>query len=168
MKRITVRRKNGVTLAPGWDFCIDPEDYDLVQKLLTRLAEYEDTGLEPSEIRRKRRMSPMDDAELRAKANHVKDLLVAESEGRLIVLPCKPDDTVFDTLFGRVTEETVVSVTFLLSQSVNHMAMHVANARGAVTEVERDRFGKSVFRTRKEAEDALKRVKEDMRNIWRD
>ena len=50
MDRITIRRDHGVLMAPGWDFGIDPDDYDLVQRVLDRLAAFEDIGLEPNEI----------------------------------------------------------------------------------------------------------------------
>lgn len=42
MERLTNRRDYGITMAPGYDFSIDPDDYDLVQKILTKLAAYED------------------------------------------------------------------------------------------------------------------------------
>ena len=113
MKRVTIRRRNGVTLAPGWDFCIDPEDYDLVQKLLARLAAYEDTGLEPSEIKRNRKMSPMDEAEMRAKASHVKDLLVAETEGRLLVLDEETALALAAVIRGCNSNRKLVGASFL-------------------------------------------------------
>ena len=50
MERMTIRGDHGVYMAPGWDFHIDPDDYELVQKVLDRLATYEDTGLEPEKI----------------------------------------------------------------------------------------------------------------------
>ena len=50
MERMTIRGDHGVYMAPGWDFHIDPDDYELVQKVLDRLAAYEDTGLEPEKI----------------------------------------------------------------------------------------------------------------------
>lgn len=50
MERMTIRGDHGVYMAPGWDFHIDPDDYELVQKVLDRLAAYEDTCLTPEDI----------------------------------------------------------------------------------------------------------------------
>ena len=50
MERLTIRRDHGITMADGYDFRIEPEDFDLVQEILARLAAYEDTGLEPEEV----------------------------------------------------------------------------------------------------------------------
>ena len=51
MERLTIRGDHGMLMAPGYDFRIDPDDYDLVQEILARLADHEDTGLEPEEVR---------------------------------------------------------------------------------------------------------------------
>ena len=79
----------------------------------------------------------------------------AEQDGRLVVLPCKVGDTLFDTYFGDIREKEVVSVGFMLSKSVKHMTIHANNFRGAITEIEIDRIGKEIFYTREEAEAAL-------------
>ena len=42
MKRLTERHDHGIKMAAGYDFGIDPDDYDLVQKILAKLAVYED------------------------------------------------------------------------------------------------------------------------------
>lgn len=50
MARMTIRRDYGITMAPGLDFHLDPDDYDTVQDILAKLAAYEDTGLEPEQL----------------------------------------------------------------------------------------------------------------------
>ena len=84
------------------------------------------------------------------------ELADADRAGRLVVLPCKVGDTLFDTYFGDIREKEVVSVGFMLSKSVKHMTIHANNFRGAITEIEIDRIGKEIFYTREEAEAALK------------
>ena len=42
MSRITVRGDHGIFMVEGWDFEINPDQYDHVQKVLERLAAYED------------------------------------------------------------------------------------------------------------------------------
>ena len=128
----------------------------MMPEALERLATYEDTGLEPEEVKNwqdiyneilTRTYGPFH--------QKIADLLQAEQEGRLVVLPCKVGDTVFDIFGGSVKEETIVSITFLISQSVKHMTIHAENHRGAITELELLRFGKTWFLTREEAEAAL-------------
>ena len=41
-QRMTVRMPGGVIMQPEWDFHIAVEDYDKAQKILERLADYED------------------------------------------------------------------------------------------------------------------------------
>ena len=54
MERLTIRGDHGVYMAPGWDFHIDPDDYELVQKVLDRIATFEDllerVEMEPQEL----------------------------------------------------------------------------------------------------------------------
>lgn len=54
MDRMTIRGDHGVFLEPHWDFCIAPNDYDLLQQILGRLAIFEDLledqDMEPEEF----------------------------------------------------------------------------------------------------------------------
>ena len=118
-----------------------------------RLADYEDTGLEPEEIYEARFLiAAQRDPQ---KLARLRELVLADQDGRLVVLPCKVGDTLFDTYFGDIREKEVVSVGFMLSKSVKHMTIHANNFRGAITEIEIDRIGKEIFYTREEAEAAL-------------
>ena len=51
MERLTIRGDHGVYMVDGYDFAIDPDDYDQVQKILDRLADYEDIGLTPDALK---------------------------------------------------------------------------------------------------------------------
>jgi hypothetical protein len=61
-----------------------------------RLAAYEDTGMEPAEIKQMCALARLnstifdDDFE-----NHIAELIVADRDGRLVVLPCKVGDTFY-------------------------------------------------------------------------
>ena len=54
MERMTIRKaivmKSYVMMEDGYDFRVEAEDFELVQKILDRLAAYEDTGLEPEKV----------------------------------------------------------------------------------------------------------------------
>ena len=75
-----------------------------------------------------------------------------------MVLPCKIGDTVYDILMGKITEKAIISIHFLLSKSVNHLCLQAINNRDALTTIETENLGKTVFLTRKEAEAALERM----------
>ena len=83
-----------------------------IAKAFDRLAAYEETGLEPEELAQ------------------------AEKEGRLVVLPCDVGDKLYDVTLGEVREKIVISLSMLLSKSVNHLVIHAENFRNAVTSYE--------------------------------
>ena len=80
----------------------------------------------------------------------------AEKEGRLVVLPCDVGDKLYDVTLGEVREKIVISLSMLLSKSVNHLVIHAENFRNAVTSYELQDIGKTFFLTREAAEAALK------------
>ena len=92
--------------------------------------------------------------------DRLKELVEADRDGRCVVLPCKIGDTVYDILMGKITEKTIISIPFLMSKSVNHLCLQAINNRDALTTIETENLGKTVFLTREEAEAALERMKE--------
>ena len=94
-----------------------------------RLAAYEETGLEPEELSQAQ----------------------AKKKGRLVVLPCDVGDKLYDVTLGEVREKIVISLSMLLSKSVNHLVIHAENFRNAVTSYELQDIGKTVFLTREAA-----------------
>jgi len=100
MERITVfdgefwAHKN---FPPVKDDSVD-EFVDCVKELAARLAAYEETGLEPEDMKR----AFNEDAVLKLAGqalgmspDRLRKLAQAEKEGRLVVLPCKVGDTVY-------------------------------------------------------------------------
>ena len=84
------------------------------ETILSRLAAYEDTGLEPEEIKQMcalaRLNSNIFDNDF---GNHIAELIVAEQDGRLLVLPCKVGDICYEIDPGHsgVIEHTVTATT---------------------------------------------------------
>lgn len=134
-------------------YCIGP--------MVDRLAAYEDTGLEPEEIKMheavkynagyyhgdedrcrwiEKELGPID---------HLRDLLQAEQDGRLVVLPCKVGDHVWAD--GR---EAIVVWFFGYKTERYLHAQFFDNAE--YTDIPFYEIGKTVFLTRDEAEAALK------------
>ena len=161
MERITVfdgkfwAHKN---FPPVKDDTVD-EFVDCVKELAARLAAYEETGLEPEDTKR----AFNEDATLKLAGqilgmspDRLRELAQAEKEGRLVVLPCDVGDKLYDVTLGEVREKIVISLSMLLSKSVNHLVIHAENFRNAVTSYELQDIGKTFFLTREAAEAALK------------
>lgn len=105
--------------------------------LYNRLREYEATGLEPEQIIRARDTLECFDNIGIKRGN---EIVKAEQEGRLVVLPCKVGDTVYRTwsVPGRepvITAHVMDEVEFIVKWTKH--------------------FGKTVFLTREEAEKAM-------------
>ena len=124
-----------------------------------RLAAYEDTGLEPEDMKR----AFNEDAVLKLAGqalgmspDRLRELAQAKKKGRLVVLPCDVGDKLYDVTLGEVREKIVVSLSMFVPESVNHLVIHAENFRNAVTSYELQDIGKTVFLTREAAEAALK------------
>ena len=139
MDRLTYRDKDGMAMMKergGWK-----------SGGIDRLAAYEDTGLEPKDI-----ISAVDMAKIACALHelnaykdlgpidHIRDLIKAEQDGRLVVLPCKVGDTVYQIDAERVYESEVKWIIFDCDD--------IAFDERAI--------GVSIFLTREEAEAALK------------
>ena len=108
-----------------------------------RLKEYEDTGFDPEEIAdfMKRWEQTVEIGGMLKKycIDHIRDLLQAEQDGRLVMLPCKVGDTVYQIDAERVYESEVKWIIFDCDD--------IAFDERAI--------GGSIFLTREEAEAAL-------------
>lgn len=120
--------------------CVDCTAFD---KLIERLAAYEDTGLTPercAEFARadaEGRYIVMRDAEQDGVAR-LRELAEADKDGRVVVLPCKVGDTVY-ILRRAFDGADVVGETELWWDDIPQL-------------------GKTVFLTREEAENALQEM----------
>ena len=109
MKRLTGRTDIGDSLLDEIAF-INPDDAEglynlreiarhgsdeLLYEIANRLAEYEDTGLEPEKIVFLKNV--VDDAfsDKPEFTEHIRELLRAEKDGQLVILPCKVGDSYF-------------------------------------------------------------------------
>ena len=108
-----------------------------------RLAAYEDSGLEPEDLKKAFNAGAI--LKLAAQAlnttpDHLRDLLQAEQDGLLVALPCKVGDKVYQIDAERVYESEVKGIIY--------DAGHIDFDERAI--------GKTVFLTLEEAEAALK------------
>lgn len=136
MERLTSRYESGIVNIPA----------GMMPEVLERLAAYEDTGLEPEDVRRLQKdwtslIMTLDEL---GGMPHLRELVQAEKDGRLVVLPCKVGDTVWMIVTKR-PRVSMPEFSFIKRSSLTWNNMH---------RILLD-FGKTVFLTREEAEAAL-------------
>ena len=107
MERLT-KRVDGIAVLESW--AIDKDPVSIIQRLCNRLAAYEDTGLEPEDLKKAFNESAI--LKLAAQAlgttsDHLRDLIQAEHDGMLVVLPCKVGEYWRDWDGERVRIESV-------------------------------------------------------------
>ena len=140
MDRLTIRNADGSVSQPYW-----PEG-GYWKAVVDKLARYEDTGFEPKEVDfcLSGAISPQEAKERYETHKKRYDEWFAwkqaEEQGRLVILPCKVGDTVYR--IWKVDGRKPVISTHRIDTVVD-----IVNQLG--------RFGKTVFRTREEAEAAL-------------
>lgn len=150
MNRLT-KRVDGIAVLESW--AIDKDPVSIIQRLCNRLTAYEDSGLEPEEI--KKHEAAYNECLTRTYGpfkQKISQWLQAEQDGRLVVLPCKVGDTVW-VVFSNGLRPYVVDRLYVMADSkvmvrMRHMLTETLRISG-------DEFGKTVFLTREEAEAAL-------------
>ena len=110
-----------------------------------RLAAYEDTGLTPEEIRGLQFDDALD-ITLGVSRDRLRALAEADRDGRVVVLPCKVGDTVYEIARG---------LSIYKSGLHSYVNEHVATELNVFDWARQGDFGKIVFLTRAEAEAAL-------------
>ena len=136
--------------------CVDCPAFD---KIIERLAAYEDTGLTPEEVLPKDKadeialkLMRLADFESLCSYDRLRELAEADKDGRVVVLPCKVGDTVWRIVRDgepHITRDEVRDMYF-----ADDMTLCVELVGGRVTFTEK--FGKTVFLSREEAEKALR------------
>lgn len=84
-----------------------------------------------------------------------------EEQGKLVILPCKPGDTVYVPYRGKVQEMTVVSVSMNRFESITFRweVKHEEDIYPNLIGFSSAHIGKTVFLTEHEAKEALERMK---------
>ena len=129
----------------------------IVPKLYARLAAYEDIGMTPEEIKAPFTEDTMINLAAQAlgvEPSRLRELAEADKDGRVVVLPCKVGDTVWRIVRDgepHITRDEVRDMYF-----ADDMTPCVELVGGRVTFTEK--FGKTVFLSREEAEKALREM----------
>ena len=121
-----------------------------------RLRDYEDAGITPKAAAHARQIEDGLNEDGYSVARMV-EVMKADKDGRLIVLPCKVGGEVYSTLddFGRLHQCRVTYVHLDERPYLNIVALEPVDYEGAQYGVTFGSFGKTVFLTREEAEKAL-------------
>ena len=158
LRTLAIERRPEACLGCGFEHGCSVHGCAVIHAAAERLAAYEETRLEPEDMKK----AFNEDATLKLTGqalgmspDRLRELAQAEKEGRLVVLPCDVGDKLYDVTLGEVREKIVISLSMLLSKSVNHLVIHAENFRNAVTSYELQDIGKTVFLTREAAEAAL-------------
>nr|DAH75048.1 MAG TPA: hypothetical protein [Caudoviricetes sp.] len=139
---------------------------NIPEERFLRLAAYEDTGLEPESVEALK-LSMMGKAISEITEfdglpiDRLRELAEADKDGRLVVLPCKVGDTVWITGSVRRLYSEKVRTFFCGNPSYGRgMADNtVQMIRTTGCDIPIHEFGKTVFLTREEAEEALEAMK---------
>ena len=138
--------------------CIDCPAFD---RLVERLAAYEDTGLMPERVVWMKEVIEIAFDHDKSRVERAHELHVADKEGRVVVLPCKVGDTVYFVNAKQILEFAVVGyavdetgISWVYSEHVDKTG-HTNERKFSP-----DRFGKNTFLTREEAERALQEMED--------
>ena len=147
----------------------------------SRLAAYEDTGLEPEEINdlaSVREISPETEYAINKHADNIierldkllhqtdddarlRELAEADRDGRLVVLPCQSGEHVFTLLDGQKRVRECEVKYAVLDGWLKVFYIEPIGAPGNLYSVPFGAFGQTVFLTREEAEKALEAMEDD-------
>ena len=132
---------------------------DLDQAMM-RLAAYEDTGMEPEQCENAKVIIESAFSDDTSKAERIRELLKADKEGRLVVLPCKVGDRLYE-----VTGRKTISVYKVKAIRVELFGLFIEwdIVEGFVWQslsvINAGEIGKTGFWSREEAEKALEAMK---------
>lgn len=133
-------------------------------RLLDRLVAYEDTGLTPEEIKAPFTEDAMINLAAQAmgvEPSRLRELAAADKDGRVVVLPCKVGDTVWIVGAVRKLYSAKVRTFFCGHTSAvrgDDYDGHIHMIRTTECDIPMQKFGKTVFLSREEAEKALQEM----------
>ena len=122
-------------------------------RLKDRLAAYEDTGLTPEQCESAKNIIEYAFSDDTSKAERIRELLKADRDGRLVVLPCKVGDKLYRVFDGNISEHEVLNMKYFARQG--RLGIDMTSFFPDAGRL----IDKTVFLTREEAEEALEAMK---------
>lgn len=116
MERLTEKDESPCTCCGGIGHCSTDCSY---KQIYDRLAEYEDIGLEPEKIVFLKNV--VDDAFSNKPefTEHIRELLRAEKDGRLVILPCKVGERIYQV----IPDYTAPDNSLFIEEDVFHLGL---------------------------------------------
>ena len=150
----------------GGSFCEDGTCS--ARKVWERLKAYEDTGMTPKEVLPKDKadeialkLMRLADLESICSYTRLRELAEADRDGRIVVLPCKAGDTVYEVTSRKtISEYRVKAIRVELFCTFIEWDIVTGFVDKSIFGVPVDEIGKSVFLTREKAEKALEAMKD--------
>ena len=134
------------------------------RKVWERLKAYEDTGLEPAEVISMHgewcaMMAALNS--IGGGYDRLRELAEADKDGRIVVLPCKVGDTVYEVTSRKtISEYRVKAIRVELFCTFIEWDIVAGFVDKSIFGVQVNELGKTVFLTREEAEKALEGMKD--------
>ena len=164
MERLTYRPKEPYISKSSGDLIEAYSDAD-IRGIINRLAAYEDTGLTPEQCENAKVIIESDFSDDTSKAERIRELLKADKDGRMLVLPVKPVLTpILSSMLyiiedGDIYEDALYEAVVGMSEN-GEMNVVYTTLFDQITFEQAD-IGKTVFLTHEKAEKALEAMKND-------
>lgn len=125
------------------------------------LRDYLDVGLMPDQVANAKVIIESAFTDDTSKAERIKEMLKADAEGRLVVLPCRVGDTVYEvTSRGTISEYEVRAIrTEMFGQFID-WRLRKGFVDRFCDDIPVGEIGKTVFLNREEAEKVLEAMKD--------
>ena len=142
--------------------CIDCPSFD---RLVERLAAYEETGMEPEQCENAKAIIEYAFSDDTSKAERIRELLKADRDGRLVVLPVRPvlTQNIGSMLYiiedGEIVEDSLCEA--LVGMGSNGEINIFYTTLSDQISFEQADIGKTVFLIREEAKRALEAIKDE-------
>ena len=125
------------------------------------LRQYLDTGMTPEQCENAKAIIESAFSDDTSKAERIRELLKADRDGRLVVLPCKAGDTVYEVTSRKtISEYRVKAIRMELFCTFIEWDIVAGFVDKSIFGVPVDEIGKTVFLTREKADRALEAMKD--------
>lgn len=126
----------------------------IIRELYVRLKPYEDLGLEPWQADAAKNIVEMAFEDKPERAERIRELMRADRDGRIVLLPCKVGDKLYRVFSGEIFEHRVGSMKYFAIQKKWDIETY------PFCPCVESSIGKTIFLTREEAEKALEAMKD--------
>lgn len=162
MERLTERRADGRVHmnCNGCEIQTDCGLWGCRQRMMNRLASYEDSEMLPEKVAFMKELIEMAFAEDTSRVEHLRELDKADKAGCIVVLPpCKYGDTLYCLENGKIYPKTITQIAFYLQDTLRTIIISAKNYRGETNGFLASELGKTMFLSLEEAERALEEQK---------